>query len=138
MSDELSQEELSALKKDIESAKSVLSSKEAEDKLQKAKEEGRLEAEKELRLQQALETEKSKAIELEKKLKDKELESAKQLEALQKRVDDIVSSKGVISNSSVNTGGHPVDKLTEEQVNRVEENSARAFFGPAYDRYGNE
>jgi hypothetical protein len=142
MSDEkvLSSEELIALNKDIETAKHSLSSKETEEAIVKAREQGRLEAEKELKTNQAIQEEKARVVELEKKLKDKELEASTALSALQKRVDEMASSKGVISNPQnlINMGGHPVDKMTDAQVDRVEEEAARAFFGSALDRYGTE
>lgn len=138
--DKLSKEELEALNKDLESAKKSLSTKEAEDLVSKAKEDAKKEVEKELRMKAELEAEKLRAAEMEKKYKDLEIEKANQLIALQKRVDELASSKGVAPSApSQNTGiGHPIDKLSDEQIEDIEARSAREFFGPALDRYGSE
>lgn len=138
--DKLSAEELAALNKDLDAAKKSLSSKEAEDIITKAREEGRQEAEKQMKLEAELSAEKLRATDLEKKFKDLETEKANQLVALQKRVDELASSKGVVSQASTqNTGtGHPIDKLSEEKIDEIEARSAREFFGPSLDRYGSD
>jgi hypothetical protein len=138
--DKLSQEELDAINKDLENAKKSLSTKEAEDLVSKAKEEGKQEATRELQMKAELEAEKLRVADYEKKFKDLEVEKANQLIALQKRVDELASSKGVAPSApSQNTGiGHPIDKLSEESIEEIEARSAREFFGPSLDRYGSE
>ena len=132
--DKLSADEITAINKDIEDAKSKLltnndslASKIREDIMR------------ELELKRQIEDSSKKNKELEDKLKEQETKAAETLNALKIKVDELTSSKAVVTNGSpIKTPqdvGHPADKLDDNQVELIEQESARAFFGPTWDRH---
>jgi len=130
----LTDQELAAVNAEIEKAKQSLSSKEVTDAVLKVREEVKREAE-ENKLKQEVEAERIRAKELEDKLKTKEIEAAQKLAEIQKRVDELISSKAVVSGSNPiisQINGHPIDRLSDDQINNIEKRAAREYFGERY------
>lgn len=131
----LTQAELDNINKDIESAKQSLSTKSTEEIEKKI----RLQLEKEFLLKQQLQEKENKAKELEQKLQDQEKKSSETLNALKSKVDELASSKAVVPNTNplqrASSETNIVDKMSPEQIEDIEQESARAFFGPTWDRH---
>lgn len=128
MSD-VTKEELDALQKDINAAKSAI----AVDAVNKATTDVaakvRADVEKEFELKKALEDQARKSAELEAALSREREEQRKKLEELQAKMNDLVSSRAPVQNEDpfkAHTG--TVANMTEAVAERVEENSAETFW----------
>jgi F0F1-type ATP synthase membrane subunit b/b' len=137
----LTPEDIQAMQKDIEEAKSKLVSKDTDMIVQKAKEEAlkEIEAKQKLEAERKAQEDKDKLIqELQDKVKAQETEAATRFDALQKRLDEMASSKAVITPEdpfkSQTNPAVDIDKWSDEQVRQFEENSARKFFGEDFER----
>jgi uncharacterized protein YhaN len=135
--DVLTEEEKNQINRDIDDARSKIVSRDVDAKIQQAKEEARREAEKELGMKQKLdELEKAKK-ELESKMETKEKEYAESFGKLKTKVDELVSSKAPIQMenpfSAPQAGAQAIDRMTDDQIEKIEDSSAREFFGPDYD-----
>lgn len=139
----LTQEELDQINKDIAAAREKLVSKETSSQIEKAKQEAKQEAQKEFETSQKLKELEEQRKALEEKLQNTEKQSSEQLEALKKKVDEMAESKRVMQAKNpfadaANSAGSPnnpdPENMTDEEVNDIERASGRAFFGPEYDK----
>lgn len=133
----LSQEDIDSMNKDIKEAKDSLVSKETDSKLEEAKKQAKEEAKKEMEVQKKLEEQEKTNKELQEKLEAKEKEAADKLSKLQSKVDDIIGTKQAVQPAdpfqSKESGKVDVKRMSDEEINALEENSARAFFGEDFD-----
>lgn len=137
----VTKEELAQMNKDTEAALNKLGDKLQQDTIDKAKAEAKAEAQKEFELAQKLTEQERLNKELQAKLEAQQKTTAEQLAALQKKVDDSIGSKAVLNpkNPFVHEQQKDtstlavIDSMSSEQVNELEEASARAFFGDEYD-----
>lgn len=138
MSDSITPEELEQIKKDIADAKGNLVGKELQDEIAKAKEEARKEAEEQLKREQELKELQDSKAKAEEALKKQQEEANSRLEALQSKVDELSGSKNIASDNNPfkepKSSGFNVDDLTDQDINKIEENSLREFLGADYDR----
>jgi DNA repair exonuclease SbcCD ATPase subunit len=138
MSSEITEEQKAKLEKDTQEALQSLANKSKESELDKARSEAREEAKKEFELQQKLKQQEellAKAIAEQEALKKAQ---AEQLEAIQKKLEDSLAQKKapVVTDSpfSKPTNDQFLKSLSKDQIDRIEEESARAFYGDAlYD-----
>jgi chromosome segregation ATPase len=134
--DVLTKDELAQIDKELETLKASISG----DAVAKAKQEGRLEALKEAEIQKKLEEKDRRLQELENSLAQQKELAEKGLKEMQEKINNLATSKGGISikdpfsEKGTRAEGFNPDKLTDEEIRRIEEESARAFFGPDYDR----
>lgn len=140
----LTEEERAQIQKDMEDARKTLVSEDVESKIRQAKEEAKKEVEKELQMKAELEKAKAEAEELRKKNEEAQKQAATQLDALKKRVDEMTASRAPTSvvdpfgnPSRLTDGSHPIDSLNDAEIDKLEERSAREFFGEDYDRMRN-
>ena len=133
----LTEDEVKLLQKDIEDAKSKLISKETDEKIKKAKDEAKKEALAEVEKKKAEDDRERTIKELQEKLEKQEKDSTEKLTAIQKKVDDMVASKAVITKEDPFKNdpnlSKQVDTWSDEKIKEIEENSAKTFFGDAYD-----
>jgi len=133
----ITKEELTSIEKDIADAKAKLVSKDTQEAITKAKEEGKEQATKEAELQKKAEEAEKKTEELQKQLEEKEKLALEKLEKMESKINEMVSSKQIIAaQDPFNTDvamTEKVDKMSDEEVNNLEERSARQFFGVDYD-----
>ncbi len=131
-------EELDEINKDIASAKDSLVSKETQAVMEKAKEAGKEEAKQEIEAKQKIDDMAKANEELKTKLEEQEKKASEQLGKMEDKINNLVESKQVIASEnpfeSKPALSDKVDKMTNEQVDEFEENSARDFFGQDYDR----
>jgi len=132
----LTKDELAQIDKELESLKSKVSG----DAVSKAKEEGKAEAMKEMEIKRQLEEKDKKLIELESSIqKQKELAESS-IKDMQEKINKLATSKlpadlkDPFTEQGSRSAGFNPDKLSDEEIRRIEEESARAFFGPDYDR----
>jgi Skp family chaperone for outer membrane proteins len=125
--DTLTKEELEALNKEIEQTQAALS----DQKVSQAREEGRKEATKELELKQQLDASAKKQAELEAQLAQTRKTAEEQLASIAKKVDEMAASKAVIVPTPPASlqNKSDIDSWSKDKLERIEENSARAFFG---------
>lgn len=135
----ITKEELEALNKDIDVAKSSIVSKETQEVIQKAKDDARVEAEKEFELKKQLDEQKQEADRLKAQLADNEKKAADQLEAMKTKVDAAIESQAVVQSQnpfnpheSQQSSTETVEQMSDEQVNNIEYESAKEFFGESY------
>jgi hypothetical protein len=135
MAEEPKQDDMDSLSKDIEQASAMLVAKERDAVADKAREEGRKEAEREFQLNQQLEEQAKKMKELEEQLAKTRGTAEEQLSAIKTKVDEMASSKAVLSKAPPMSGvSADVERLNDKQLDMIEVRSAKAFFGPDYDR----
>ena len=138
MSDSITPEELEQIKKDIAAAKGNLVGKELQDEIAKAKEEARRETEERLKREQELKELQESKAKAEEALKKQQEEANTRLEALQTKVDELSGSKNIASGDNPfkenAQGKFDVNKLTDQEIEEIEENSLREFLGADYDR----
>lgn len=137
--DPVSQDEIDAIKKDIEAATQSLGNKNTNDAVEKALKEERARLEREFELQKKLEEQERKAKELEAKLAEQQKKAEESLTQLRTKVDEMVSSKQVINTDPAlrPPAGLNANRYSDSDINLIEENAARQFLGPAYDRVKN-
>lgn len=132
----LTKEELAQIDKELETLKASVSG----DAVAKAKQEGRLEAMKEADIQRKLDEKDKKLQELETSLAHQKELAERGLKDMQEKINNLATSKGGInikdpfSEKGARAEGFNPEKLSDEDIARIEEESARAFFGPDYDR----
>lgn len=122
------------INKDIESAKGSIVSKEVEAKIQAAKEEARKEAEKEMLVNQKIKELEETNQKLQEAKEAKEKEAAEQIEKIKAKVDELSSSKASVQQDNPFTNGKDqssrgVDNWSDTDLNKYEEEHAKAFFG---------
>lgn len=135
-----SQEELKQIEADIQKARDSIVSKETSALIAKAKEEAKKEAEKEFLTNSKIKELEDEKEKLRQEQVNKEREAATQLEALKKKVDELTSSKAPINfkdpfrpaGSQQNNNQGQSLNLTEEQINNIEFESGKAFFGDEF------
>jgi len=139
--DTLTAEEIAQMQKDIEEAKSKLVSKDSEAIITKAKEEAmkEIEAKQKLEAEKKAQEDKDKLIqELQAKIANQEKEASSKFDMLQKRLDEMATSKAVIQPqdpfASETKSNNNIDKWSDEELRRIEEESARKFFGDDFER----
>jgi DNA repair exonuclease SbcCD ATPase subunit len=132
----LSAEDKAALDRDIAAAKASVSTKEQLKDIEAIKEQVRKEAEKEAAMKAELDAARKAQEELQKELEKTKREATERLDKIQAHVDQMASSRAVVG------GGDPfatpapkidIDSWSRDKVDRIEEASAAAFFGPDYD-----
>ncbi len=124
--DEVTKEELDALNKEIDQTQQMLT----ETKVKEAREAGRKEAEKELDLKRQLDEAAKKTKELEDQLNATKKESQDKLVQLQTKVDEMVSSKAIITPpASLKNRVDEIDTWSNDKIQKIEEASGREFFG---------
>ena len=133
----LTEDDLKAIDKDIDTAKASLD----QDTLKKVREEAKAEVEKEMVAKKELEDKDSKIADLQKRLEESTKNSAEALDKLKSKVDEMVTSKQVMQpkdpftpaqGQTTNAQGNPnmnADNLTDKEVDRIEVESGKAFFG---------
>jgi hypothetical protein len=132
----LTKEELAQIDKELNALKTKVSG----DAVSKAKEEGRQEAFKEAEIKKQLEDKDRKLVELENSIQKQKEIAETSLKEMQEKINKMATSKAYMdikdpfSEQGERAQGFNPDKLTEEEIRRIEEESARAFFGPDYDR----
>ena len=133
----LTKEDIDAINKDIEDAKSSLISKETDMKIEEMKKQAKEEAMKELEVQRKLEEQERMNKELQEKLNEKEKEASERLSRLQAKVDELASTKQAMKPADPfqvqEAGKINIKSLSEDDINDIETNSARAFFGEDLD-----
>lgn len=138
MADEpiLTPEEKAAMQKDIDDAKKSLVSDDTAKAIEKAKSEAKAEAEKEFLVNQKIKELEEEKEKLKQEQITKEKESAKQLEELTKKVDDMTTSKAAINTQDPFKAGNntvdlksQVEKLSDEQALEIENEASRDFWG---------
>lgn len=123
----ISKDDLESLNKDIESAKKTLA-KEAKE-----------EATKELELQQQLKEREESLKTLQADVEKREKETQDKLQGLQNKIDQLATSKAVVSNNDPFEEPKPksqssiVDAMSNDQINDIERNSARKMLGESFD-----
>lgn len=127
-------DEWDAINKDIKSAKDSLVSKDTEAKIQAAKEEAKKEAEKEFQTNQKLQELEEQNKKLQEEKENKEKEAAEKISKIQSKVDELISSKAPVNKDDPFSNGEGndkkgIDQWTDEEVNKLEEEHAKAFFG---------
>lgn len=141
MGTDITAADLAALNDDVKNVKQSISERERAEAVAKAREDTRKELEKEQALQKQLEEQSKRAKELEDKLTAQQKESEEKLQAFQRKLDEMATSKQVVAPNSVTppfgkgTLGEQIDTWNDDKVNEFEEESARAFLGPDYDRF---
>lgn len=137
MVEELTKEDLDQINKDIQDVKQSLVSKETQDAAEKAKKETEERIKQELELKNKLAEQEKANAEMKKKIEETEKLAADKLMTLQKKVDDLASSKAVLNREDpfrqVSNSNNEVARWDDAKVAAVEEESARAFFGSDYD-----
>lgn len=133
----LSKEEIKAIEDGISNAEKTLVSEETQSVIAKAKEEAKQEALKEVEVQKELEKRDKELQELKQKMQEQEKAASEQLQNLKKSVDDMKGSQAIVNAddpfTKQSSQGSSVDNWSEEKINDVEQDSARAFFGNDYD-----
>lgn len=133
----LTKEQMEEMRRDVADAKATLVSKDTQDAIAKAKEEGADEARKEEELKQKADEATKLAEETKKRLEEQEKASSEKLEAMEKKLNDMVESKQILAAEdpfkTTPALTDKVDKMSEEEVTALEERSARQFFGVDYD-----
>jgi small-conductance mechanosensitive channel len=131
--DEMSKEEKEQLEKDIQEVKQSLSSKDKEEAVKAAKEEGRKEAEKDAQLKETLSSYEKSQKELEQKLKQQQEDGMKQLEELKGKLNEMAESKAHVEpknpfvDESTDSQAR-VDSMSDDDLDAIEEASKQAFF----------
>jgi hypothetical protein len=127
-------EEEKKILEEIQKAKASLVSKETEDKIAKAKQEERARVEQEIKEKQERESKEKELADLKAKLEQQERASADRLEALQKKVDELITSRAPIrqedpfKNETRSKPGLDIDNMSEEELEKLEEELKRQFF----------
>lgn len=126
---DLNQEDIDAINKDIEDAKSKLVSKETEDKIAQAKEEAKKEAEKEFAVNQKVKELEEANQKLQEEKEAKEKEAAEKIANLAEKVNTYVESKQVVTNNETPFGSNntDVEKIPDEDIEKIENESYVAF-----------
>jgi len=132
----LTKEELAQIDKELNALKTKVSG----DAVSKAKEEGRQEALKEAEIKRQLEDKDKKLAELESSIQKQRELAESSIKDMQEKINKMATSKSFVevkdpfAEQGERARGFNPDKLTDEEIRRIEEESARAFFGPDYDR----
>jgi TolA-binding protein len=137
----ITKEDVEQIEKDIQDAKSSLVSKEVDMKLEEMKTKAKEEALAEIEMQNKLREQEEQNRKLQEQLEAKEKEAAEKLNSLQQKVDEMVGSKAAFqpvdpfkNEPHQSTEGVPdVKRMSDEQVDDIEMESARAFFGDELD-----
>ena len=132
----LSEEEVKQLQQDITAAKNNVVSEETQKIIEAEREKARKDALQEAEAKKAIEDKEREIAELKKAQEQKEKEAAQKYDALQSKVDELIASKAVTQKDDPFTNNQPqvdVDKMSDDQVNKIEEESARLFLGEDYD-----
>jgi Skp family chaperone for outer membrane proteins len=126
---DFNQEDIDAINKDIEDAKSKLVSKETEDKIAQAKEEAKKEAEKEFAVNQKVKELEEANQKLQEEKEAKEKEAAEKIANLAEKVNTYVESKQVVTNNETPFGSNntDVEKIPDEDIEKIENESYVAF-----------
>lgn len=136
----LNEEDIKKINDDIKKTQEELVSEQTKKVIETEKQKAREEVLKDVEAKKLVEEKEVENVALKKQLEEQEKKSAQQLDSIQKKVDDMVSSQ------STSAGGNPfegdnndtdsskmVDNWSKEKVDGVEEASARAFFGDDFD-----
>jgi len=134
----LNEDDIKKLNEDIKKTQDELVSKQTKEVIEQEKKKAKEEAIKEIEVKKLMEDKEKENQDLKQKLEEQEKKSAEQIGQIQKKVDDMVSSKNPTSgknpfDTDPNKTIDGVDKWSKEKIDNVEEASARAFFGVAYD-----
>jgi len=135
----LTEDDLLELKKETERLKASLIGDSTNELVSKTKEDTRAQVEKEMELKQKLEEQERANTELQAKLDKQKEESASKFDDLTGKLDSLIASKQVISKQDPFGSAPPedskvaIENLSDEQVDSIEDNSAREFFGSDYD-----
>lgn len=126
-------EELQNLQKEIDEANKNIVSDEVQKKIELAKQKAREEAEKEFTVNQKIKELEKEKEELVKKQQEKEIENARRLEELTKKVNDSISSRAVAPSGSPftdptpSTPGDTIENMSQDQVDQIERESFDAL-----------
>lgn len=141
MAGDITAEDLAKINSDLDKVTASITEREKAEAIARAKEEAKKEAEAAAELQKKLDEQSKRAKELEDKLTAQQKEFTEKQDAFQKKLDDMAASKQVVANpADANNPFRPtslgaaIDTWTDDKVNEFEEESARAFLGPDYDR----
>lgn len=132
---DLTKEEIEMIQKDIETIKKETTLN--NEVINKIKNETKEEILKEVTTKQKEQEIIKENEELKNKLAQQEQLTKTKLEELQKKIDSIISSKATTytDNPFKTISGKPIDALNDDEISKIEEESAKAFFGEAYDRF---
>ena len=135
--DTLTEEEKKQVDADIDNAKKELVSKDVEDKIEQVKQETKEQVTKELETKQRMDELQKQNETLQKQLEDKEKGFAESFDKLKTKVDDMVTSKAEVKVEDPfkepDTAAKEIDKMSDEELDKIEERSGREFLGDAYD-----
>lgn len=125
--DGLTKDEMLKIEKDIAEARASISARSAD--LDKAKEQGRKEAEQEMKLQQELDQQRKAKDELEAKVAAQQKAIEEQQKKFQEQLDALKTTKLPVSTENPFAGKSPKStQLTSEEINALEEASKDLFF----------
>lgn len=140
-------EELEAIQQDIEEAKKNITKKEHPVDVENLKKDIEAKVKKEYEMSKQLEDAQKAKADLEKQLKEVNEQSEKRLGELTKKVDELAESKAVIDKTPFDKNDAPnleskeykmkrVDEMKEQELEELEEEAGREFFGDAWlDRH---
>ncbi len=135
----VSDADIKAIEADIAKAQNNINTKEVDEKIKQVKEETKKEVIKEITEKQKLEEIEKQNAELKKQLEEKEKTFKESFTNLKSKVDDLVTSKATIEVADPFTEPNvsdKIDKMSDEEIDKIEEESKRAFFGVDYDERG--
>jgi len=131
--DQLTPEDLKEIDSDLEKLKSSYSS----EVIDKARKEGKDEAAKEFQIKKELEEKDRKIKELEENMKKQQESASKAITDIQEKVNTMTTSKAFNPNPEDPFQRRPdqgnnvlnIENMSDEQINEIEENSAKLFWG---------
>lgn len=134
----VSEDDYKKLQEEMSAAKQAMVSEEVQKKISEEREKAKNEALAEAEAKRKLEELEKQNRELQEKMEAQQRAAAEKLEQLTHKVNDMVGSKAVVrqeprATAQTDTDVPDVDKWSDDKVNAVEEESARAFFG--HDAY---
>lgn len=134
---EFNKDEISAIQKDIESARASLVSEETKKQIEAAKVEARKSAEQEFLVNQKIKEQEALIEQLRQEKINKETEFNDKFQTMEAKMNDLISSKAPVTVENPFKSEPPqattVETMTDAQINAFEQESGRAFLGNDYD-----
>ena len=132
-------DELDAIQRDIESAKSSLISDEAKQQIQRAREEAKKEAEAQFLVNQKIKEQEALIEQLKQEKIQKEQEFNEKFQSMESKINDMVSSKAPVNveNPFKQPGdSKPVsaETMSDDMINDIEKASGEQFLGDEFLR----
>lgn len=129
--------QLEKIDEELNKARRELVSTETQSAIDKAREEARAQALQEAEVKKQLEEKEKEIAAMKKRIEDQEKNSAEKLQMFQKSIDEMKESQAIVNvKDPFKEGGKSTldpEKMSDEEINRIEMNSGRQFFGPEFD-----